>query len=573
MRAPSCFVLVLACVIASTHAATTRTHNAQPLGDGVLEGAVVSAEVPPNPIARAIVTLTGQSATRDRETLTDAIGRFRFAGLPQSSYSLTVLKASYIPARYGATRPGGKGTDLVLRDNQILGDLRITLFKGGVVSGRIVDVRGRVLSGVDVQLFRLQWNANGGRSSLPVQTVVTNAEGAYRAFGLLPGSYVIAAGRDLDVPLRMATVSENDALLASGRPAPAVSALDGSYRLSPIFAPGTADPDQARIVSVAAGEEVAGVGVTVFPVPAQRISGSLRSADGAGVAPVNITLADGLGRGTTVRATGTSASVPFTFGAVLPGRYRLSASTGGRPQDGPFRWAFQELTASGASLHNIDLILRTGVNVTGRLESDVKGAGAPPGWFVALVACDPRSEPALTTGVAAVAPDGFFRLSASPGRYWIIAVSQRTMDDLGRDWSVKSTIVRGSDRGDEPVELRSGEDLGDVRLVLTPDSPVLAGTVRTVEGQPMSDRSVICFPVDPAQRSAPLGSIKSVRPSTDGQYRITGLRPGAYYVAAIADVEPGEWFAPRFFDAVMPAASRVELGHAQTTVRDLTISK
>ena len=138
--------------------------------------------------------MASQELTREHEALTDEAGRFSFSGLPRGHFALTASKAAYITAPYGAIRPGGKGTDITLDDKQILNDLKITLFKGAVISGRITDTRGRGLSGVDVELARLQWSDRGRRLSSVPDRVVTNAEGHYRAFGLLPGSYLVRAG-------------------------------------------------------------------------------------------------------------------------------------------------------------------------------------------------------------------------------------------------------------------------------------------------------------------------------------------------------------------------------------------
>ena len=40
--------------------------------------------------------------------------------------------------------------------------------------------------------------------------------------------------------------------------------------------------------------------------------------------------------------------------------------------------------------------------------------------------------------------------------------------------------------------------------------------------------------------------VKAVRPSVDGHYAIADLPPGDYLVAAVADVDPGEWNIWRF---------------------------
>ena len=44
-------------------------------------------------------------------------------------------------------------------------------------------------------------------------------------------------------------------------------------------------------------------------------------------------------------------------------------------------------------------------------------------------------------------------------------------------------------------------------------------------------------------------------------------------MAIVGDVEPGEWFAPLFMEALVPSALRVEFSGGETKTHDLTISK
>jgi hypothetical protein len=152
-------------------------------------------------------------------------------------------------------------------------------------------------------------------------------------------------------------------------------------------------------------------------------------------------------------------------------------------------------------------------------------------------------------------------------------VNQRPVDASGRDWSVKSVLLKGIDRTGEPVVFRPGENVNDLQVTVTPEPTELVGMVRAAEGQLPTQHYVLAFAADPARRTGPPDSIKAVRPNSDGRYRINGLRPGAYYVTIIADVESGEWFAPLFLEALVPSALRVEIVPGVTMARDLTIAK
>ena len=63
---------------------------------GVISGAVVTDDAQPQPVRRAVVTLTGSALTRDRGAITDDSGRFSFTKLPAGRFTLTVAKPSFI---------------------------------------------------------------------------------------------------------------------------------------------------------------------------------------------------------------------------------------------------------------------------------------------------------------------------------------------------------------------------------------------------------------------------------------------------------------------------------------------
>ena len=77
VRAPDRFLCVLACVMAATHFVATHPRSPQSAGSGLIAGMVVSADAPPHPIARTIVTLSSRELTRDREAIPRCAARAR----------------------------------------------------------------------------------------------------------------------------------------------------------------------------------------------------------------------------------------------------------------------------------------------------------------------------------------------------------------------------------------------------------------------------------------------------------------------------------------------------------------
>jgi hypothetical protein len=63
----------------------------------------------------------------------------------------------------------------------------------------------------------------------------------------------------------------------------------------------------------------------------------------------------------------------------------------------------------------------------------------------------------------------------------------------------------------------------------------------------------------------------AARLSSDGRYRISGLPPGEYYVAAITEVMPGQLDDPSFLESLIPQAAKVVVGEGERKVQDYTI--
>ena len=65
--------------------------------------------------------------------------------------------------------------------------------------------------------------------------------------------------------------------------------------------------------------------------------------------------------------------------------------------------------------------------------------------------------------------------------------------------------------------------------------------------------------------------IQAVRPSADGAFSFRGLPGGEYYLAAIDDVEPGEWFDPAFLQRLLPTAMKLTLGEGEQKVQEIRL--
>jgi len=65
--------------------------------------------------------------------------------------------------------------------------------------------------------------------------------------------------------------------------------------------------------------------------------------------------------------------------------------------------------------------------------------------------------------------------------------------------------------------------------------------------------------------------VRSLRPATDGGFSLKGLPAGDYYIAALTDVEPGEWYDPAFLAKLIATSAKVTVKDGAKTVQDLMI--
>ena len=109
-------------------------------GTGRIRGRVVSADTGV-PVRRAQVRISGNDVG-SKTSLTDGEGRYEFRDLPAGRFSLSAQKPGYMTVSYGQTRPFESGKAIELADAQVMDKAEISMPRGSVVSGRIVDEFG-----------------------------------------------------------------------------------------------------------------------------------------------------------------------------------------------------------------------------------------------------------------------------------------------------------------------------------------------------------------------------------------------------------------------------------------------
>jgi hypothetical protein len=567
-------------------------------GSGVLAGSVVTDTPGPQPVRRATVRLSGESAATSRVVGTDDDGRFVFDRLPAGTYTLSATKAGLVRSFHGSTRPGaGPGVPVAIGPGE-KADVTIRLLPGAVITGVVTNPRGQPVQGITVAAMTA--GAAGAAPSPPMR-VATDDRGVYRLFGLAPGEYIVAAlpqivpapsGRGSSVSAEVTAVSDADVQWAKNLgtgSAPGVrSAQPQASRpvaYAPVFHPGTTDAAGAAPVRVASGDELGGIDVPLRIVSLSRVAGTLVDGAGQPITTAQVTLVPKRGdRASPVDAfvsTGViqlprAAVSPtgFAFSGVAPGEYTLIARTGAAqrgaaPGTGPRTlWSVVDLAVDGTDRTDVSLRLLPGLSVTGRFvfEPGATPPVDPATLNLSFAAINPIPGVAATFR-AAVQPDGTFRVpSLAPGAYFA-RIDPATRS--GR-WFLKSAIAGGRDLADWPLAAAAdGSELSGVVVTFSDRAAAISGRVLDAGSRPVTRYSIVVAATERSLWWPGARRIRVASPATDGSYAVNDLPAGDYAVAAVQDLDTADLANADFLTRLLASGFKLALREGERRQQDL----
>ena len=448
------------------------------------------------------------------------------------------------------------------------------------------------------------------------EAFTTDASGAYRAFNLPPGEYVIAAAVTNDLfgrgSIHRPTVAEIDASLfalqqgRSGAPAvplpfpPSGPLTQQAYGWAPVFYPGTTSAADAGPVRVRAGEVHDDVDFAIDVAPHLTVAGAVFLPDGT-AAPATKAISR-IGPPLPVYAKSSTASQAqlavrrsnlsglvraspseFTFADVTPGLYAVAA----RHEDGS--WAAANVRVIDRDIRDLRLVLQPPLSLSGHVRFDRPAEallGDPPTLRVGLVPLPPDPGTVRVAGLGSgpviglpapppvtVAPDGTFSVrDILPGRLTIEVTDASGVELTG--WWLASAAIDGRDLLDQPLDF--GAKLGtleNVVLTLTHRRTELTGRLQTADGQAATGFHVIVFSADRTHWFPGARRTRAVRPASDGLFTVPELPAGAYLVAAVTDAIDDEWQQAAFLEQLAAFAAPVTVRAGQTVRQDLQIAR
>jgi hypothetical protein len=546
-------------------------------GTASLSGTVMTLEENSRPIGHAILTLSGAELRPNLVTIADAAGRFVFSGLPAGRFTVTASKPPYLTVSHGQAVAGtGSGVPISLQDGERIADVALKLPRGGVISGRVLDERGQPVrrSSIVIQERRI---VNGAQTLTTVrmnQLPRTDGRGQYRVYGLPPGEYYVCAYPPGDWmvldPSNVAATGEEVRQVGSTEMQWAMEQLRRAQRVGNleagpeppqgrtlahgiVYYPGTADPAAAVAVALGLGEEKGGIDVAMFRQPTARIEGKVIGPDGQPMTGVRISLAQ-LGGTLTVP----SADGAISFAQLLPGRYTITAQA-----TNSTTWASREIVLNGEDVTDLVLALQPNLTVSGRVAFEATDLTPPSDFSTVRLTLRPAAGVFTTVPVRS---DSTFQVSTIvPGSYRLSASlpSSSAPPDPGVPrWTVKSAMLNGRDVADLPFDIQ--EDLSNIVITFTDRATELSGTVLDGQGRPAAGSYVVVFSTDKTfwvQGTRRLPA--PVRAATDGTFRFSGLPPGAYYLAALSELDQSKLSDEAFLMQAATSALTVTLADGE----------
>ena len=543
---------------------TTPPRDATPetrKGTAVIKGRVVTADGA-RPLRRVQISVSSPELGEARTVSTGTQGTFEIKELPAGRYSVSASRAGFLGLQYGQRRPGEAGRPLQLADGQTFDHVDFALPRMSVISGRVTDEIGEPLAGVTV--FPMQAKYFRGRKRMvPVGGMVrTDDTGEYRLIGLNPGDYYVMG-------------TTRDTWTVEGNEKERVG-------FGPTYFNGTLSVANAQAVKVTLGREMPGVDFSMVPGRVATISGTAMSSSGAPLAGESISLSQefaGPNMSSSFGFTGgkVNGDGTFTIKDIAPGDYKLTIRTAG-DKDRLVEVAAVVVTVMGADVESVSLVTGAGGTISGRIITD---DGLSP-LAAGSLSTSARTGTQLRVLARPVEPDSTYqRFTEDNGRVRddgsfeltdVAGLQRMSVGPLGNGWAIKEIAYDGKDYADSPIDVRGGQRIDGLTIVITSKFPALRGQLVDDKVQP-AEGTVILFPDDPTKWGEGSRLVRSARPDRTGLFEIKYVPPGDYLVAPVDYAQTGAWDDPDFLKALQDNATKITVREGAAASVNLTLRR
>jgi hypothetical protein len=556
---------------ATIHGVVTRAGTSEPIPD------VFISAINRGGGARGVQTFAAARGERGPapvplSTKSDRSGHFIFESIPAGSYEVRAELEGYFGPESNGTFPTYVSTLVTVDGGKPTPDMTFSLFPGGTIAGRVMEVDGRPAVAANVQALRVTY-----QNGLPVmQAAVANSSddhGDYRLFHMPPGEYYVAV------------VAPQGARGRGFAGARGLGVPAGSVRT---FYPGTVDIATAAPVVVAGGAELTGVNVGLRDTHTIKISGKVvstipfspRIGPRGNIQTTSVqliltphernVLADPNSTNATNIALEPPANGEFEIAGILPGSYDLFARVQNlnavadpavlttQPSYYFGRTSFE---SRFEDVQGLSLVIRPGVDL--KVHVTVDGNPTLASAVVrAMIQSDDgaRLLPAYARGgrqqPTADAEGTIEFLSINEGLYrfqTVISPVARTAAERGQRGTAVTTNfaaayvedIRENGLSVYDNGLRVGKEApGTIEILLKTNGGNIAGVVVDSKQDPKAGALVTLVPPDGRRQNPAL--YKTATSDAMGRFTIRGIAPGPYKIFAWENLQNGAYQNPDF---------------------------
>jgi Carboxypeptidase regulatory-like domain len=533
---------------------------------GAITGRVVNEEGAGMP--GVTVSLTSFVADRRQaqggslnRTATDEDGNFKFTGLAQRAYSVSVS-----PVKGYVARP------VPISERQDGGYLRaganvtITMIKGGAITGRVTNAIGEPVIGVQVNAMMAR-DADG----TPVRVVVgrsrfTDDRGVYRLYGLQTGTYVVFARN-------------------RGRgPLPSPYDLD-----APVYHP-SSTRETATEVTAPSGGEITGVDIRYRSEPGRVVSGVVTggaesSSPYSGVIVTLTSVTDGVSFFPSNIVRSGEGNSGFSIHGVTDGEYELTARRAVyNSNEESLASTPRRIVVKGADVGGIELKLLPLGAITGKfaLEAAPAACESKRKWSLeeSLLSLRYEAKPpgaasgrrlSVVNGLTEKGEFTVYNLEANryfleprlPNENWYV---KAIAAPAATSASARGVAARPADVARSGITLKAGAKVSGVIVTIAEGAASVSGKAAPAQASDQEESRLparLRIHLVPAETAAANDVLRYAEAlaRSDGSFLLTNIAPGKYWLVAQAapEDEPSDGPpAPVAWDAIERAKLRKE---------------
>lgn len=497
-------------------------------------------------------------------------GRFQIDGVPPGLYDLTGRGNGYI--KWMNWNHGDRELQIEVVAGQHMRALRVEYYRGGSISGKLLDEYGSPLLGATVTVVRVSESGHKLRSDYPqeepytlhsvgvVPQAKTNSLGEYRLEGLAPGHYLLRAWRP-SFPTEAAKAMYFAPLAArlpdlQGR-APA--------DIHQVYYPEAWSAANAKPVPLSHGAAVSGIEIR-FPLVAGTIlRGTVKLPDGSDPrSSIDILPADSLlERNQPKWQTYSDRTGRFSTPPLPPGLYRIDVST--NPPSSDYRPLVQTIQVGHSPIREVSVSFER----TGEISGELGGMQLLPSGTASIVSIllerieriDGESAQDL---VAAKIEDGKLHFKQlPPGMYTVRAHFSSSGPYL------RHARIGQHDLLSAPFRFVPGENSQQAYFEVALDSGAID---LTIAGEPQPGKRLMYLYTHPAngvKRDRTFRSLHSIQPGIPLR-PFTGIAPGIYKLLLFSEEDRAELTDEEIVERTWANAPEVTVQPNQTVQVKMT---